>query len=325
MANYSPSQVVYAGDLSRFRAKWWLGGYTLSDRDNQSAMLRRGYHFLPSFNAGYVMRANGLTSVPATTTKRADSHSCIDTACGLNNSAILSEVEGVQRSLGSSGNYYSIGNEVDDYFSDDVSPGVYVGQFDAWVNAIKHGDPSAKIVAPNIDSFSCCTETATSPFGTAGQWFQAFVTDYKQMHSGTKPPIDVLSMHLYNYGTNTGQVSTTQADKYLSDVQKLRREANSLGYAGTPIWITEMGFRYSSGRLLSSTQSSQVTCVLRALAARASALDLQRVFLYTNGERAAINDGLRPLYDPGAKSGPSKSMALTDYGRLVKKLAHNTR
>lgn len=63
--------------------------------------------------------------------------------------------------LDSSGNYYGIGNEVDDYSSDDVAPAVYVGQFDAWVNAIKQGDPSAKIVAPSIDSVSCCTEAAT--------------------------------------------------------------------------------------------------------------------------------------------------------------------
>ncbi|MGI8411177.1 MAG: hypothetical protein ACR2QA_01495, partial [Solirubrobacteraceae bacterium] len=120
MANYSPNQIVYGGDLDRFNTKWWTG----DSQSNQAGLLQQGYHFLPGFNTGYYMRAEGYTSIPASTTKQDDPHSCIDVACGLNTGAILSEVQGVQHTLGGGGNYYSVGNEPEDAFSDDVSPSV---------------------------------------------------------------------------------------------------------------------------------------------------------------------------------------------------------
>lgn len=325
IANYSPNQTAYPGDLVRFNTRWWLAGVQLSDYANQSSMLRHGFHFLPSFNTGYVMRANGLTNVPQSTTKRADPHSCINIVCGLSDRAILNEVQRVQQFLGDKGNYYSIGNEVDDYYSDDVSPGVFVGQFDAWMNAIKQGDPSAKIVAPSISSVSCCQTTSTQPFGTAGQWFQTFVTDYEQVHGGARPPIDVLAMHLYNYDPGSAQIIAAQADNYLSEVQKFRREANRMGYGGTPIWITEIGFEYPPGGPLSSAHRAQVTRVLTELANAASSLVLKRLFLFADNQRSTIKDGLRPLYDSAAASDFTRRMPLTDYGLLVATLASRGR
>ena len=318
MANYSPDQVVYPGDLRQFDTKWWSGGLQFSDFTNQPQMLREGYRFLPAFNTGYVLRTDGFASdVPASTPKQSDPHSCIDTPCALNTSAMLAEVRGVQSSIGTDGNYYSIGNEVDDSFSDDVSPSVFGGQFDAWVSAIKQGDPTAKIVAPSISSVSCCDSTVSQPWGTAGQWFASFVADYEQQHDGDKPPIDVLAMHLYNQDLRWDTASATRVDDYVDEVQNFREEADRLGYAGVPIWITELGFLYPPGGPLTAAQSGQITNELRALAANAPRLDLQRVFLFTDNQQTTIADGLNPLFDPNVGSSPSTSMPLTDYGRLV--------
>ncbi|MBV9804257.1 MAG: hypothetical protein JO130_13740 [Solirubrobacterales bacterium] len=315
--NYSADQTAYAGDLQQLNTKWWEGGLTLMDKPNQTAMLAQGYHFLPTFNTGLVMREAGLTSVSASTTQAADPTSCVDEPCTLNTSAILGEVQSVQAELGGSGNYYSVGNEVDDSFSDDVSPNVYVGQFDAWVNAIKQGDPTAKIVAPSISSVSCCNNLTTQPWGTAGQWFASFVTDYEQQHNGTKPPIDVLAMHLYNEDLTTGAASVAQIANYVSEVQTFRQEANSLGYAGTPIWITEFGFLFPPGGPLTTTQSDEITGALTDLEANASSLDLQRMFAFTDDAQSTMSDGLRPLFNPNARSSPSTPMGLTDYGQLI--------
>ena len=316
--NYATSQNVYPGDLNRFNAKWWSG----LAQANEGELLQQGYRYLPSFNTGYFMRFEGFTSVPASTTKQQDPRSCIEIACRLDNSAMLSAVQSTQRALGGVGNYYDVGNEPDDYYSDDVAPSVFAGQFGAWVDAIKQGDPQAKIVGPSIVEFSCCTDGTSHPFGTAGAWFQAFVTAYEQAHGGAKPPLDVLSMHLYDFDPNSAQISPAQADSYLSEVQKFRQEADSLGYRGTPIWITEMGFLYPPGGPLTSAQSAQITRVLSQLAGSSASLNLQRLFLFTSNDSTVVNaDGLRPLYDPSASSSPSTPMSLTDYGQIVAKLA----
>ncbi len=54
------------------------------------------------------------------------------------------------------GGYYGIGNEEDAGGSDDVAPGIYVGQFSKWVSLIKQYDPTAHIVGPNMTSWNCC-------------------------------------------------------------------------------------------------------------------------------------------------------------------------
>ncbi|MBV9804538.1 MAG: hypothetical protein JO130_15155, partial [Solirubrobacterales bacterium] len=179
------------------------------------------------------------------------------------------------------------------------------------------GDPTAKIVAPSISSVSCCDSTVSQPWGTAGQWFASFVADYEQQHDGDKPPIDVLAMHLYNQDLRWDTASATRVDDYVDEVQNFREEADRLGYAGVPIWITELGFLYPPGGPLTAAQSGQITNELRALAANAPRLDLQRVFLFTDNQQTTIADGLNPLFDPNVGSSPSTSMPLTDYGRLV--------
>lgn len=323
VANYSPKQTVYGGDLARFDTKWWLGGYSFADPAGQRAMLREGYHFVPSFNTGHSMRRYGLTRVPAATTRQTDPHLCIDTVCALNEPAILTEVQNVQSLLGRGGSYYSIGNEVDNVNSDDVSPAVFVGQFDAWVTAIKRGDPSAHIVAPNIDSWSCCTTTATNPFGTAGQWFAAFVAAYEDQHAGVKPPIDVLSMHLYNFDPRTADITPAAADNYVGEVRSFREAADRLGYAGKPIWITELGFLYPPGGALTTEQRSQIVHTVTELANAAPALKLRRLFWFTDNAASTVAAGLRPLFDPSAFSSPRVPMPLTDLGQLVSRLAAN--
>lgn len=63
--------------------------------------------------------------------------------------------------------------------------------------------------------------------------------------------------------------------------------------------------------------------VLSQLAAGASAVDLRRLFLFTDNQPAIINEGVRPLDAPTAASSPANPMPLTRYGRLAERLAHN--
>lgn len=320
VANYG-QQVAYSGDLDRFNTRWWMGGQQLADYNNQMKMLRSGYHFLPSFNTGYMMRTQRYSSVPPNTDKVADSHSCIDTPCPLNTQKMQTDAAIVHATIGDGG-YYNVGNEVDNYYSDDVAPAVYVGQFDAWVSAIKHVDPQAHIVAPSLDSWSCCATTTTNPWGTAGTWFKAFVSAYERQHGGRKPPIDVLSMHLYNFDYKMAVYSVDAADHYAQEVQNFRKAADQLGYVGVPIWITELGFRYEpNGTSLTPAETRQMTRVLNQLAHDAPVLNLQRMFYFTGGS-AGAGQGLMPLYDSNAAANPNRAMPLTDAGRVWQNVAN---
>lgn len=319
VANYG-KQATYPGDLDTFNTRWWMGGQQLSDYNTQKKMLQSDYHFLPSFNTGYMMRMQGYASVSPSADRAADPHSCIDTPCPLNTQKMQTDAAFVHSTIGDGG-YYNVGNEVDDYFSDDVAPAVYVGQFDAWVSAIKRVDPQAHIVAPSIDSWSSSTNTAANPWGTAGTWFKVFVSDYKHRHGGRKPPIDVLSMHLYNFDYKTALQSVEAANHYVEEVQNFRKAADQLGYAGVPIWITELGFRYKANETsLTPAEARQMTRVLTQLAQHAPALNLQRMFYFTGGSSGA-GEGLMPLYDPNATAHPSRVMPLTDAGRVLQNVA----
>lgn len=302
VASYSPNQVVYSRDLDRFHTKWWLGGQQIQDVANERKMLRHGYHFVPIFPTG--------KNFPGKT-------------------GVVKDVEYTQRDLrGTDNHYYGIGNEVNLPASDYTSPADYVHQLDAYIRAIRQGDPHAKIFAPNISPTACCTAPTSGPYGTAGEWFQTFVADYKQSHGGAKPPIDVLSMHLYDDDNSTGATDTSAIGNYLADVRQFRHLADRLGYAGTPIWITELGYAYNQrgAQPLTPDELAQVERSLSQLVAGASSVNLQRLFLFTdNAPKILGPDGLRPLYEPGAHSSPSASMPLTEYGQIVAKLTSNLR
>lgn len=302
VAGYSPNQVVYSPDLDRFHTKWWLGGQQIQDVANERKMLQHGYHFAPIFPTG--------KNFPG-------------------EAGLVRDVEYAQRDLrGTDSHYYGIGNEVNLPASDYTSPADYVHQFADYVRAIRRGDPHAKIFAPNISPTACCTAPTSGPYGTAGEWFQSFVADYKQLHRGVKPPIDVLSMHLYNIDNSTGATDTLAIGNYLADVWQFRHLADRLGYAGTPIWITELGYGYNQrgDQPLSPDEVAQVEQSLSQLVVGASSLNLQRLFLFTdNAPKILGPDGLRPLYNPGARSSPNTSMPLTEYGQIVAKLTSKVR
>jgi len=319
VANYG-KQVAYSGDLDQFNTEWWMGGQQLSDYNNQRKMLQSGYHFLPSFNTGYMMRRQGYSSVSPNTDKVTDPHSCIDTPCILNTQKMQTDAALVHSTIGDDG-YYNVGNEEDNSYSDDVAPAVYVGQFDAWVSAIKRADPRAHIVAPSITSWSGSANTTSNPWGTAGTWFKTFVSDYKRGHGGLKPPIDVLSMHLYNFDPTTALRSVEAANRYVQEVGNFRKAADQLGYEGSPIWITEIGFLYEpNAASLTPAEARQMTRVLTQLAQRASALNLQRLFYFTGGSSGA-EEGLMPLYDPNTAASPGRILPLIDAGRVLRNVA----
>lgn len=175
------------------------------------------------------------------------------------------------------------------------------------------------IVAPNLSDPSCCT-SSNFRHGTGGRWFQAFVTDYEQAHGGAKPPIDVLSVHLYGTDNTTGTTSPADESNFVSDLQKFRHEADGLGYAETPIWVTEMSFE-NIGQPITSGQTAHIKQILGELVAAAPSLDLQRVFYFTDNDPRVTSQGLKPLYDPSATSSPSSAMPLTDLGQVVAGIA----
>jgi hypothetical protein len=161
--------------------------------------------------------------------------------------------------------------------------------------------------------------------GTAGTWFTEFIQDYKQVY-GVKPPLDVLSEHLYNrnQATNGDSDDFTSAENanLVNDVQNYRNYGNSVGYTGIPIWITEFGFDHQDvigpQTLEQNVQAAQV---IEDLAV--PSLGIQHIFWFTANSQVTIDDGLDPLYDPAAQSYPTIPMPLTDLGQLVSNLANN--
>ncbi len=167
------------------------------------------------------------------------------------------------------------------------------------------------------------TSCGLYPYGRGGDWFQEFVTAYKAANNGALPPLSAISMHLYNLDpTQCSDVdSDTEADNFVTEVTNFRNAANADGFsASIPIWITELGFAYNPATdPYTPDQKAQITRVLNGLAAVSSSENLQRLFLFTDGDYAS--QGLDPLYDPSSPSGPNSSMLLSDYGQLVHNLA----
>ena len=321
VADYSTNQNVYSGDLAPFNTTWWLGGSQMGDEANQSQMVKNGYHFLPTFNTGAQAVAAGFFTAQ-------DQGSCTTTAtgCVFNTDHMTQTIQLAYSEIGPGG-YYSIGNEEDNSSQDDVAPAVYAVEFQEWVNVIKGVDPTAHIVGPNMEQWSCCSSSSTNPYGTAGTWFSDFVTAYQQAY-GTLPPLDVLSMHLYNTNAALGEPSVdstnTEDANMLSDVQNLRQYANTVGYTSTPIWITEFGFvhLYKIGPQ-TPEQNMQAAHVVEELAAAAQSLKLQHLFWFTANDGVSVSDGLDPLYAPTASSSPYGPMPLSDLGQLVSNLVNN--
>lgn len=323
VANYSTNQNVYAGDLAHFNTKWWLGGSQLSDPTNQEPMIQnQGYHFLPIFNTGIVaVEQNFFTeNGPGACTTTS-------TGCTPNLPHMTATVQLAYNEIGPGG-YYGIGNEEDNVNSDDVAPNVYVIQFQTWVNVIKGIDPTAHIVGPNMEQWSdAATILDPGTSGTAGTWFTEFVQDYIQVY-GVKPPLDVLSEHLYNQNHVTDSASDdftgTEDASMVNDVQSYRNYGNSVGYTAPPIWITEFGFDHKlQVGPQTPEQNVQAAQVIEDLAAAAPSLGLQRIFWFTANSPVIIGDGLDPLYEPTAQSYPAIPMPLSDLGRLVSNLANN--
>ncbi len=132
---------------------------------------------------------------------------------------------------------WAIGNEPNTGLQDNLSPGAYAAFFDRVVTAIRAGDPSARIVAPNTLNFDFRCRGCAGDDPTGRAWIDGFRAAYRELR-GTEPPIDIWGIHAYEIDW---------IDPPMTDVSVLQAQLEGLrGYLdaipahrGRPIWLTE--------------------------------------------------------------------------------------
>ena len=132
---------------------------------------------------------------------------------------------------------WAIGNEPNTGLQDNLSPRAYAAFFDRVVTAIRSGDPSARIVAPNTLNFDFQCRGCAGNDPTGREWIDAFRAAYRDLR-GTEPPIDIWGIHAYEIDwidPPMTDVSVMQAQ-----LEGLRSYLDSIpAYRGRPIWLTE--------------------------------------------------------------------------------------
>ena len=130
-----------------------------------------------------------------------------------------------------------IGNEPNTGLQDNLSPRAYAAFFDRVVTAIRAGDPSARIVAPNTLNFDFRCRGCAGDDLTGREWIDGFRAAYRELR-GVEPPIDIWGIHAYEIDwldPPMTDVSVMQAQleglrTYLDAIPEQR---------GRPIWLTE--------------------------------------------------------------------------------------
>ena len=91
---------------------------------------------------------------------------------------------------------WAIGNEPNTGLQDNLSPRAYAAFFDRVVTAIREGDPSARIVAPNTLNFDFRCRGCAGDDLIGREWIDGFRAAYRELRGG-EPPIDIWGIHAY--------------------------------------------------------------------------------------------------------------------------------
>ena len=130
-----------------------------------------------------------------------------------------------------------IGNEPNTGLQDNLSPRAYAAFFARVVTAIRAGDPSARIVAPNTLNFDFRCRGCAGNDLTGREWIDGFRAAYRELRGG-EPPIDIWGIHAYEIDwidPPMTDVSVMQAQ-----LEGLRAYLDSIPeQRGRPIWLTE--------------------------------------------------------------------------------------
>ena len=132
---------------------------------------------------------------------------------------------------------WAIGNEPNTGLQDNLTPKAYAAFFDRVVTAIRAGDPSARIVAPNTLNFDFRCRGCAGDDLTGREWIDGFRAAYRDLR-GTEPPIDIWGIHAYEIDW---------IDPPMTDVSVLEAQLEGLrtyldaipAHRDRPIWLTE--------------------------------------------------------------------------------------
>ncbi len=132
---------------------------------------------------------------------------------------------------------WAIGNEPNTGLQDDLTPRAYAAFFDRVVTAIREGDPSARIVAPNTLNFDFRCRGCAGEDLTGREWIDAFRAAYRELR-GTEPPIDVWGIHAYEIDWIDPPM--TDASVMQAQLEGLRAYLDKIpAHRDRPIWLTE--------------------------------------------------------------------------------------
>ena len=130
-----------------------------------------------------------------------------------------------------------IGNEPNTGLQDNLSPQAYAAFFDRVVTAIRAGDPTARIVAPNTLNFDFRCRGCAGNDLTGREWIDGFRAAYRELR-GVEPPIDIWGIHAYEIDWLDPPMTDVSAMQ--AQLEGLRTYLDAIPeQRGRPIWLTE--------------------------------------------------------------------------------------
>ena len=151
------------------------------------------------------------------------------------NEPVASELQA--RAARHPGSAWVIGNEPNTGLQDNLSPRDYAVFFDRVATAIRAGDPSARIVAPNTLNFDFRCRGCAGDDLTGREWIDAFRAAYRELR-GTEPPIDIWGIHAYEIDW----INPPMTDVFVlqAQLEGLRAYLDTIpAHRDRPIWLTE--------------------------------------------------------------------------------------
>lgn len=130
-----------------------------------------------------------------------------------------------------------IGNEPNTGLQDNLSPQAYAAFFDRVTTAIRAGDPSARIVAPNTLNFDFRCRGCAGNDLPGRAWIDEFRSAYRELR-GTEPPIDIWGIHAYEIDWIDPPM--TDLTVLQTQLEGFRAYLDTIpAQRGRPIWLTE--------------------------------------------------------------------------------------